>query len=196
MRDHRSKTHPLSAFYRWGTAQGGEVGQATERWAQRRAQAGPGFDPRRIPNPAGQRVWKRVEDARTPQGHLLEADVGGYVWQAYQQADGQWVLTGGGYQAPLYFREWSDVRAFVEGGAATAPQPNPIDPLTAAAAATGAAIAMRSHLVNNPGRPHDLAYDQGYRDAVNFAPSRASSLAGGVKERYKQGFADGLRDRK
>lgn len=146
------------------------------------------------PSPPPQRVWKRVEAPWAPQGHLLEADVGGFVWQAYQQPDGTWALTGGGYQAPLYFQEWQEVRAFVEGGGG-APLTNPIDPLTASAAAAGAAIALRSHLVNNPEQGHDLAYDQGYLDATNYAPSRASSLHGGAKRRYKHGFADGLRDR-
>lgn len=150
----------------------------------------------RTRNPDEQRVWKRVESPDAPQGHLLEADLGGFVWQAWQMEDGQWTLQGGGFAAPMVFPEWQDVRLFVEKGLFN----NPVDPITATAAAAGMGIAMRHALMANPQqrevprgrlRGWDWAYDVGFRDGAASNPDRAKMLSGPARSRYARGYREG-----
>lgn len=152
-------------------------------------------------NPDEQRVWKRVESSDAPQGHLLEADLGGFVWQAWQLDDGQWQLIGGGFQSPMLFPEWQDVRLFVEKGLFHNPaRRNPVDPITATAAAAGMGIAMRHALMSNPTRPvtrgsgpTDWAYDVGFRDAAASNSDRSAMLSGAARSRYARGYREGRR---
>ena len=95
---------------------------------------------------SAQRTWSRVEDPKTARGHGLEATIGGDRWYAWENPDGSWSLSVNG-NAPVKKRDWADVRATAERDRAQ----NPMHPMVAGAAATGMAIAMRDHLIHNPG---------------------------------------------
>jgi len=69
-------------------------------------------------NPAArQRVWHRVEDARAPQGHRLEATSRRGKMRAFQLRDGSWKVEfppgRNGHPSYATMPDWSDVlRAF------------------------------------------------------------------------------------
>lgn len=94
---------------------------------------------------AGQRTWHRVEVPGTFRGHAVEATIGGNHWRGWENPDGTWSLSMNGSD-PVTKRDWTDVRTSAER-----PVQNPMNPMLAGAAAAGMAIAMRDHLINNPG---------------------------------------------
>ncbi len=93
---------------------------------------------------AGQRTWRRVEAPGTLRGHALEANVNGAHWRGWENSDGSWSLSING-GAPTSRPSWAAIRGAADGRVA-----NPMAPMVASAAATGMAIAMRDHLINNP----------------------------------------------
>lgn len=95
----------------------------------------------------GQRTWMRVEAPGTFRGHALEARIDGDHFVGWENADGRWSLEVNGAR-PVPCRDWAEVRRIAERGRARAP--NPLDPLTATAAAGGMAFAMRYFLMHNP----------------------------------------------
>jgi hypothetical protein len=96
---------------------------------------------------SGKRTWSRVEAPGTLRGHALEAKITGDHFLGWENADGSWFLATNGSD-PVRCRDWTEVRQIAEGGGARAS--NPLDPLTATAAAGGMAFAMRSFLMDNP----------------------------------------------
>ncbi len=94
----------------------------------------------------GQRTWRRVDAPGTHRGHALEATIGGNRWSGWENPDGTWSLRLND-SAPVVKRNWTEVRQAAER------QPNPMSPVLAAAAAAGMAMAMRDHLIRNPGAP-------------------------------------------
>lgn len=94
----------------------------------------------------------------------MEATIGGSLWRGWENPDGTWSLSTDGSE-PVTKRDWTDVRTAAERAQ------NPMEPLLAGAAATGMAIAMRNHLINNPGPPPGPSpYSSGYqkhRDLVS-----------------------------
>jgi hypothetical protein len=86
----------------------------------------------------------------------MVAQIGGQQVTAWELPDGQWGAATGtpNYRRPeATYADWPTARRSIEGSR----QQNPLDPLIAAAAASGAALAMRNALVSNPARPGEVA---------------------------------------
>lgn len=129
---------------------------------------------------AGQRTWHRVETPGTFRGHAMEANIGGSQWRGWENPDGTWSLSVDGGE-PVVKRDWTDVRTSAERSQ------NPMNPMLAGAAATGMAIAMRDHLINNPGAPPESSiYSSGYgkHRAVMDALGRVPVVKGPRADRF------------